>query len=539
MSKVRQKLPIILLVLLSAAYFVLFSLPNAAASQDVKMVLIFQPDEAVPLPYLLDMIQPSDSIKQALINFAFYDYYFYGYPYFAVSALTLLPLKWFGQISNIPLVMLTLRQMISVLPMLAIIWILVFLQTGLKSYRAVLLFVLLASIPAVVQNNLWWHPDSLAILFAMLVIVFLNCDGLRFGRFFYLAAAMCGFSAGTKGIGFYFFLAIFVYLLIGYVGKKASLKKLTLAAGGFVVVMAGAYLFANPILVFAGVRRRFFTVMQSQSLLLAQGYEVYYPKGLAASWPEMRTHYGNWPILLAALAACLWGIWRGQHRLLNSIVLAWFIPITVFDLSLIHFKSQYWLPVALPLFSTLAGILPGSADLKKLGAWRTRQSGAVLLKGVLALVVVVQLCFYVQSTGIRYVENLKRAENNPSIAFYDLAGQTLAALPAAPYYVYHDTAMYVPDTSGWVTESIFEVLTYPYIEARNFDILLVMQGRIYDYLNPAVQGIDAENLALGREFYQAANQGSVRGYHLAYRNDFGLVFVKEDLYTKYYGGTGP
>lgn len=503
------------------------------------MVLIFQPDEAVPLPYVLEMIEPSDTIKQALINFAFYDYYFYGYPYFAASALALLPLQWLGQIGNITLVMLTLRQVISVLPMLGIIWILVYLQTRFKSYRAVLLFLLLASIPAVVQNNLWWHPDSLAILFAMLVIVCLNLDALRFGRFFYLAAVMCGFSAGTKGIGFYFFVAIAVYLLIGYAGKRVSLQRLTFSAFGFLAVMAAAYLFANPILVFSGVRRRYFTVMQEQSRLLTQGYEVYYPKGLAASWPEMRTYYGDWPILLAALVACILSIMRGPNRLLNTIILAWFIPITVFDLSIIHFKPQYWMPVALPMFSTLAGLLPDAADLKKLLAGQTKPGGGLLMKTAFLLVVVVQFLFYLPSGSNRYFSELRRAENNPSLDFYTNTSQALRALPPAPYAVYHDTAIYVPSISGWHTDSIFEVLTYPYIEQHNFDILLVMQGRINDYLNPAVVGIDAENLALGREFYQAANQGSVRGYHLVYRNDFGLVFVKDQLYTEYYSNTTP
>ncbi|HZW04971.1 MAG TPA: hypothetical protein VFF68_13640, partial [Anaerolineaceae bacterium] len=223
-----QKRYLLLVLLLAAAYFAVFIFPNAAASDDVNMVLALSPDEAVPLPYVLEMIQPAETVKQALINFAFYDYYFYGYPHFAVSALALLPLALAGRLADTPLVMVTLRQVVSVLPMLLAVLGLVYLQTRFRSYKAVVLFVFLLSVPALVQNNFWWHPDSLAILFAVGAILFLDHDDLRFGRSFYLAAAMCGIAAQIKGIGFYFFLAVGVYLLIGYFGKKAALPRLAL-----------------------------------------------------------------------------------------------------------------------------------------------------------------------------------------------------------------------------------------------------------------------------------------------------------------------
>ena len=108
-----------LLLFMAAVAFVLFALPNAVASQNLSMVQIFQPDEAAPLPYVLQMIAPSPTLNLALRHFIFYDYYYYGFPFFAPSALLLLPLQWLGRLGDIPLVMLVLRQFISVLPMLA------------------------------------------------------------------------------------------------------------------------------------------------------------------------------------------------------------------------------------------------------------------------------------------------------------------------------------------------------------------------------------------------------------------------------------
>ncbi len=53
------------------------------------MVQIFQPDEAAPLPYIFRMIAPAPTLNLALRHFIFYDFYYYGFPFFASSALLL------------------------------------------------------------------------------------------------------------------------------------------------------------------------------------------------------------------------------------------------------------------------------------------------------------------------------------------------------------------------------------------------------------------------------------------------------------------
>ncbi|KPL75502.1 hypothetical protein ADN00_12700 [Ornatilinea apprima] len=527
---------LLILILLSAGLFLLFYFPNAAGSENIQMVAVFEPDESVPLPYVFDMIKPTETVKQALIQFAFYEYYFYGFPYFAVSALTLLPLQWLGQLENTPLVMAALRQVVSVLPMLLSILLLVYLQTGFRSYKAVALFLLLVSLPAVMQNNLWWHPDALAILLAMLVIFFLYRDNLRLGWNFTLAGAMCGFSAGTKGIGFYFFLTIAVTLLMALFWKKVELRRVVLAAAGFLLAMAAAYLLANPILIYASVRRDYFHVMSEQSRLLFSGYEIYYEKGLASAWRDLTKHFGSAIFLLAGLSACLWGVARGEKRLLHILILTWVIPTSVMVFSLIHFKFQYWMPVALPLFSCLVEALPGAG-------WRARLRGqagaparaAAWLQGAAALILLAQFgAFSVQNVN-RYVDDLHRAESNPSILFYEQAVKALAPLPDEDAYsVYHDVRIYAPRTSGWVTEAAFETLSYQFVEDRDYDVLLLMQQRIADYTNPNAVGIDEEQFAQSRTFYADADADRLRGFNLVYRDEYGLVFVKESYYRGYF-----
>ncbi len=523
-------------ILLCIAYFILFVFPNRVGSENLAMLAVFEPDESVPLPYVFRMIEPADTLKQALINFAFYEYYFYGFPFFAVSALSLLPLLPLGLLNDMPLVMVILRQVLSVLPMIASVLLLVHLQTGFKSYKSIVLLVLLLSIPAVVRNNFWWHPDSLAILFAMLVIYFLHRDRLRFGMDFYLAAAMCGFSAGTKGIGFYFFLTIFVYLLLGWILKKATLGRLFLSALGFLFCMAAGYLIANPILVYRGVRNDYFALMERQSVELYSGYWVLYPKGFLISYGPLTQYFGHILFLVLALFACLYGIAKDRNRLLNIIILTWSIPLSVMAFWLSNFKFQYWIPVALPLFSTMMSFLPEKISLPDLRGFPPDKILRSLPQLLFSLAIVLQVGAFTVSDIDLYLRFNNKVEDKPALQFNDLARGALALLPEGRFFVYHDVRMYFPPPRDWKAEAVFQPLDYEYIRSRDFDVILIMQQRISDYLNPAVEGIDAEKFAQSQDFYRDANAGMIEGYQLVFRDDFGLVFVEDNLFHRYFEG---
>ncbi len=270
---------------MAAVAFVLFALPNAVASQNLAMVQIFQPDEAAPLPYIFQMIAPAPTLNLALRHFIFYDYYYYGFPFFAASALLLLPLQWLGRLGDMPLVMLILRQFISVLPMLAALLLLVYMQDGFRSYRSPVLFAFLLSVPAVVQNNSWYHPDGITFLLVVLTIYFLKRDNLRFGWNFVLAAIMSGVATATKLVGVYFFLAVGLTLVLGLLLKKASWKKLVGMAVAFILTMGLAYLIANPFLFSHWARTAYQYILYKQGGLLENGYGVFLcqrPAGLLA-----------------------------------------------------------------------------------------------------------------------------------------------------------------------------------------------------------------------------------------------------------------
>ena len=518
-------------LLICSAYFVIFIFPNHVASENMKMVAVFEPDEYYPLPFVFDMIRPADSIGQAITHFIFYRYYFYGFPYFGASALAVLPLSLLGKLGNTSLVMVFLRQFISVLPILGAILLLVHIQTQFRSYKSIVLLIFLLSIPAVVANNFWWHPDGIAILFSMLVIFFLNRDGLRFGRDFYLAAVMCGFSAAAKLIGFYFFLSIFAYILYAAFTKKRSLKSLLGVSFAFIACMGIAFVFANPMLLSRSARVAYFTTMQKETMLISSGYETVYAKGFLASLPLLTEYYGSILFLLIAVLACVLSIYQDKNRLLNIVILAWLLPISVMVFWVTHFKYQYWMPVALPLFSSLVYFLPDKLSLDGLHNKINFKTAGVALAGI---IIFAQWALFVRADIQRYEDRLHRADGNPAIQFYDLATKALDPIGSRDVKVYHDVQMYVPVTLHWETESTLKLLNYDYVQSNNFDVVLLMQQRIYDYLNPEAQGIDPGEFARSQIFYRDANEEALHGYHLAFRNEFGLVFVKDDMYNEFY-----
>jgi len=153
---------------------------------------------------------------------------------------------------------------------------------------------------------------------------------------------------------------------------------------------------------------------------------------------------------------------------------------------------------------------------------------------ILSLAMVFQLASYTVSGVQRYTSFLNRAEDKPAIQFYNLAVDALEPLPDERVLVYHDVRMYIPPTRNWKTEAVFKPLTYNYIQSKDFGVVLIMQQRVYDYLSPSAEGIHPEEFAQSQVFYRDAENGKLDGYHLIFRNGFGLIFVKDDLFQQYF-----
>lgn len=520
----NQKMIVPLLLLMAVLTLLIIALPNHAASQNLAMIQMFEPDEAVILPYVFDMIAPAPTLDRSLRNFIFYDYYFYGFPFFGLSGLVLLPLKWMGLLNNTPLVMLILRQMVSVIPTLIALLLLTYMQDRFRTYRSILIFALLLSVPAVLQNNFWWHPDGLILLLAVLVIFFLHRDNLRFGWNFILAAIMCGIATATKLIGVYFFLAVAVTLFAGLVLKKVSIKKLVAMSMLFLLVMGVSFILANPFLLSNWARTEYASTFNLQMDVLSSGYGIVYQKGLVASWPLMHEYYGEILFILTALTVAVWGLMRGARRGLFGLILAWFLPVSVVVLWVTHFKFQYWLPVAIPLFSCLLIAFPEKFNFKE------SDLKANLARLLVWLIILIQFFLFIRNDITVFNERLHRADNNPRIQFYDQVMTSLEAFDQKQLFIYYDYRMYLPDHEGWRSAINYEPLDYKYIQKKKFDVILLLQQRIKDYLNPNATGIDPTAFSGSQQFYRDAQAGLIQDYHLLFSDDVGQIYIREDLF---------
>jgi hypothetical protein len=200
-----------------------------------------------------------------------------------------------------------------------------------------------------------------------------------------------------------------------------------------------------------------------------------------------------------------------------------------------HYKFQYWLPVGLPLFSTFIVFFPENFKVEKSASKRRSQ-------WLLLLVVVIVAFQFVQniSRDVKlYSDRLFREQTSPAISFYDRVKEILKPLPTAyVYHVYHDVRMYVPSRPDWYCESIFEMLDYDYLQEKWFDVILLRQQRIFDYLDPDAIVLDAAKLAASQAFYRDAQEGKIQGYRLLYRDEYGLIFVRDMNFERYFQTDG-
>lgn len=375
---IHQRRTFFILFLIGTVYFALFIVPNSYGARSDAILLDASADEHVTYPNVLRILTPGKTFYDWRANLFLYEDYHYGYPFYAFSALVLLPARLIAGeafYSNMQMNMLLLRQFISLLPMVLAAGLLVWVQTRFQpTWKAVALFVFLLTVRGVVRNHIWWwHPDALAVLFVVLTIFFLDRDNLRFGRNFYFAAAACGLAVSIKLLGFFFFLTIPAYLLYGLWKKHVTFPRALLAGVFFVIIMMATAIFTNPWIFSDDQRARAIEIQQEKSQELAFGYEhddpLYYSKGPQWWVSTLEKWYAHPLFLLFLLGSVIAGSVWGPRKLANRIILTWVLPYSIYLLYFVAVKpDHYWLPVMLPLFSSAFIML--DLLLEKSAAWR-------------------------------------------------------------------------------------------------------------------------------------------------------------------------
>ena len=537
----QQKNVLKVLIVIAAVYFLMFIPPNSVGAADENMLSIFEVDEYALYNFNVRMIEGDDSIKTSIWKFITYQHYNYGFPSHFFSALVILPLKLLGSdyytTANI---MLVSRQVVSVLPMLAAMLILVYLQTRYHSmWKSVLLFLFLLSIPAVFKNNLWLHPESLVVLLIVLTFFFLDRDQLTFKRNFIYAAVACGLAAGTKLIGFFFVISIPTYIAWGYFSKKINLKTALIRAATFVGVMLAVFLLSNPMLFFPEPREMAIKMQQSLSEGITTGWTVEYTKGILPWFTTITKYYGEGITLILAHLVLLAGVIRGPRRLLNTMILTWAVPFSLYMFFVIVIRPfHFYMPIALPVYSSI-GLLLVPFNRHQEGEETGNSSQVVKVLSILALLVVgTQFVLNVIWDVEEYDTQLNREASSKSIEFYD-AVET-ACIDPIPDEIFlvisHDRAIYVPISEGWYTELTRSLVDYEYVQETNYHLLLLSQQRIRDYtqLDSLETAVDKTEMMAAQEFFADVVAYEVEGYNLCYENPFGFAYVREDLYQKYF-----
>lgn len=529
----KQKQIFFTLIALAIVYFILFILPNSQGAVDQNMLGVFEPDEFAQYPHVIRMLKPADQIQESIRRFFAYQHYYYGFPFYFSSALVILPLKWLSQFDT-PQIMVTLRQAISVIPMLVVILVWVYLQTGFKSWlKSILLFIFLLSIPAVVENNFWWHPESLTILFITLTFLFLVNDDLEYGRFFYLAAASTGLAIGTKLIGLFFFLTIPSYLLYGTWLKRLTLKQAVVKAGQFVALMSLVFVLSNPLLLTGSGRQAYWRIQSKQAEAMSFGWQVQYQQGAAAWLPVIREYYAQLWVIAAAMVALGLSWQHKGKRILTLLIATWVIPFSLYILLVIAIKpTHFFLPIAMPLFSTL---------IVGLGIFDTIEDKSRLVRGLQALVFLAlayQLAQNLPWDFNEYQENLNKEATSESIQFYkQLSDGYLNEIPDdLRLNTYRDVRLYVPNQSQLEDEVLWGLPDQSFVEENDFDLLLIERQKIRDYTqaDTLTSAADPAQMQATIDFYQAAESNSIAGYTMLFENEFGLAYLKTDLFQDFY-----
>jgi hypothetical protein len=524
------------MLILGALYFIMFWPVNALGAHDRNMLSVFEPDEFAQYSHPLRMLnQPGRTLNQSIYRFIAYQHYYYGYPfYFYSSIVALLPVKLVVGLDNTALNMLLLRQLVSVLPMIAAALLLVYMQTGFNSYiRSVGIFLFLLTVPAVFRNDMWWHPESLVFFFIVVTFYFLYKDNLSFGGYFYLSALACGLAIATKLIGLFFFLAIPAYLFIGWRQGRINLKNCIRLSVTFVALMTLTFALSNPFLFFAKEREAAFKIQTRQAEAMSSGFVLSYAKGPETWIPLITENYAAPLFLLISFIALGFGIANKEKRLLNILIAAWAIPFALYLLFAVAIKPKhFFIPILLPVFSALPCLFDWFFPLKREKPFK------VVLFVVVAGVASGQLIYNFNYDQTLYLDELNKEKDSRALRFYDALQKNLfARIPPDDYiYIYRDVRVYIPDLPRWQATHRWGTVDYAFIQKNKFDVLVLWKQRLYDYTNEGAAdlALDQADFAEAARFYHDALNHRLTDYTLVYEDDYGLAYISNALYDLYF-----
>lgn len=509
-----QKRTALILFLLGLVYWVIFIPANLQGAQNADMLAIFEVDEYAQYPNVLHMVAPASSLYEGLHNFAVYQHYFYGYPFYFFSGLVLLAGKLlFGPawLAATPWVVAALRQLINVLPMVLAAGLFTWCVTHFKQrWAAVAVFILILTLPGVVDNNTWWHPDSLGVWLVALVYFFLERDRLRFGLNWKLAAAACGIGLSVKYVGAFFALSIALVLFIAWKQNLLRPVQLLKQAGLFVLIMAAGLLISNPLLLLPQERPeiiRYQILQFSQTntgIILQQSFA----ETLAKFWSAIQDSFGGILAVILILTGIVTGLLQFNKRRLTLLILGWSLPYLLVVVNVSNFRPHYLLPLLLPLLAlTVYGL-----------TWPPTTPRGRGVSRLVWLAVCAMILLNLTQSIPAYQRQLNKEANSASIQFYErVKTSLLPSLELTSLKVYRDWQVYFPAETNIQVEMNWEKASYALIETLNPDVILLDRREVALYAPEDVtaNSVNAGDVAANHAFYADASANRIAGYDLA------------------------
>jgi len=524
-----QKRRALVLAVLCVVYTLAFVPANLTGAADVNMLGVFKLDEFGQFRVLWKMTSPQPTLAESIFGFIAYDYYWYGFPFFAVSAAVFWPLRAIYVAAAEPglttVGTMLLRELSPLFTALAIA-ILVALWTRLRSTpRVIALFVFLAALPAVVDNNLWWHPDALLLLLVVCTIGALSLDRGRLGPWFFAAALACGLATATKTMGVWFFAAVAVHLFRAR--SQHPISRLARAAAGFLGVMALAILAGSPHWFLPSEWDETLAALDSLQHDTHVGWFTRGELSLGAWLARVRSGYGwlaTWMALVALCAVTAFRCERREHRDLAVTILAWVIPVSIFFV--VHVAMQrerYLLTLLVPLASCA-----GSPLLWDSLRGRSESRLPRLVPALMAAWFGLQLVFFVQEDVRRYTAVLYREINHPAFTFWDrFESEVLAGVsPEASLRIFRDHTIYIAPDRRFQIHMRWHSTVHADITESNPDLILIKRSKMDWFADPASveTSTDTELATRARRFYRDARNDTIPGYRRLMETDFALAY---------------
>lgn len=523
-----QKQTAALLAFIAGIYFLLFIPTSLIGAHNADMLSIFEIDEYAQYPNALHMVANAGSLYESIHNFAVYQHYFYGYPFYFFSGLvlligkTLLGNDWLGQTR---LVVAVLRLTINVLPMLFAAGILTWIVTRFRDrIAAMITFLLLLILPGVVDNNFWWHPDSLAVLFLVLVYFFLDLDHFKFSKFWIMAAVACGVAFGLKYTGAFFVLAIPLYLYLGWRAKKITTGQVFKHGFLFVIAMFAAVIFSNPLLLLPQERPELIRYQLLQFSQTGQGIVTSstLQETILKIGQNFSASFGGIPTALLCLAGFVLGVRNPAWRTHTLLVAAWSLPYLIVIFNVSNFRPHYLLPLVVPLLSLSAYLL------------QTAREKGIDRKLVTASAILIMAALFSNSliSQVNYAAQLNAEKDSKAIQFYQEASHVIAPIEALPgIRVYRDWQIYYPGQNDQTVSINWEKASFPVINDFDPDIILLDKRDVTLYADESIlnQAANEGDVAANHAFYAAAAEKAIPGYSLIFEDAFGMAFVRDKL----------